>query len=128
MHLYSPGPPIGTHLEEFHVFIRANIGNICSNLTDRMYQEYSNCKLLPNELKAKFAWDIMKGCIDFVRVIKQFGRCADRQSRLATIVVIDESLRNSLEYLIKKYPPSRHKIADSELAKRITKVQKQTDI
>jgi hypothetical protein len=44
------------------------------------------------------------------------------------IAHVNESLRNCLEYLISKYPPSRHKIADSELSKHITEVKRHADV
>jgi hypothetical protein len=40
---------------------------------------------------------------------------------------MDEALRNALEFLIKKYPPSKHKILDTELLKHIIPINKTND-
>jgi hypothetical protein len=41
---------------------------------------------------------------------------------------IDVSFRNILEFLIKKYPPSKHKIVDTELAKYIKETKRQAEL
>lgn len=43
-------------------------------------------------------------------------------------LTVDSSMRNVLEFLIQKYPPSKHKILDTDLAKHITEVKRTGDL
>ena len=40
---------------------------------------------------------------------------------------MDRAMRKSLEYLIKKFPPSKHKIVDTSLARHIVEIKRHTD-
>jgi len=44
------------------------------------------------------------------------------------VSTIDCSLRFQLDFLVHKYPPSRHKIVDTELGKHIPEMRRHTDI
>lgn len=44
------------------------------------------------------------------------------------VAIIDSSLRNSLEFLIHKYPPSRHKVVDTELGRSIGEIKRHTEL
>ncbi len=47
---------------------------------------------------------------------------------MAVTKSIDEATRNILDFLIKKYPPSKNKIVDTELANKIREVNRQSDL
>lgn len=70
----------------------------------------------------------MKFCVGFTQEIKQFRRSSDHNKRTSLITIIDQSLRRTLEYLIDKHPPSKHKIVDTEIAKYVVELRNHTDL
>lgn len=73
--------------------------------------------MLHNELKAKFSWEIMQFCLRLDRSVRircyENGIVLDHRCWADIHSTIDTSLRRVLEFLIKKYPPSKHKILDT---------------
>lgn len=41
--------------------------------------------------------------------------------------LVDRQIRDILEYMLKKYPPSRKKIIDTDLAAKVKEVKRHTD-
>lgn len=97
-----------------------------------MYDEYSQGRMLHNELRAKFSWKIMGFCIGLDRELRsrsgQNNIKLDHNCCAEINTTIDSTLRTVLEFLIRKFPPSKHKIVDTELAKHIKEVKRHGEI
>lgn len=112
--------------------IKNLVGWELTGLTERMYAEYSQGNMLQHELRAKFSWSLAKFLMGIARNLRtnyeKLGIDLDSSARGEIFSNIDLSMRNILEFLIRKYPPSRHKIVDTELARDIREVKRHGDI
>jgi hypothetical protein len=112
-------------------YFKRLIGAFCSSLTSQLYQEYASHQLDEKEMKAKYSWGVM----DFsVRIDKRIKENAKRsqfvlqhETRMEIVAVMDQTFKNVLEFLIKKYPQSKHKVVDTDLSKYIVDVNRQFD-
>jgi uncharacterized protein (DUF924 family) len=95
------------------VLMQKKLGRFCSDLTEEMYNEFTRNKMDQREFKTRFSWSLL----EYVRHMTQEIRASElpmlSNSRIELMILIDQVLRNVLEFLIQKYPPSKYKIIDT---------------
>lgn len=105
-------------------YLKKLVGQFTTDLAQTMYSEYSKGTMLQTELKARFSWEIMQFSLNIDRLVwyncQAYGIHFDNNAMRDLTLNFDTSIRHILEFLIKKYPPSKHKIIDTELARHIT--------
>jgi hypothetical protein len=110
--------------EEITRLARKRIGGCLYNSTDHYYQKYSESKLSYQDMRIQFSWSIISDSFDLFKALKkrdndvtliQFTK--EKKFELARLV--DSEIRNVLEFMMKKYPPTRNKIVDTELSAKV---------
>lgn len=109
-----------------------SIGEFISTLSERMYEVYSGKHLSLEDLKSRYCWEMVTYAVNTTAQmrpqIRELERVDGSDIRIELLSVLDSSSRNALEFQIKKYPPSKHKILDTELLKYIAQVNRVGDL
>lgn len=118
--------------EEENELVTRYTGKFYSALTDLSYSNYASGKVSYEDMKIQYSWNIINRCYDlqelFLEKNFELPSSSKMKRALELLKLVDRSSKESLEYLIHKYPQSRGKVADSELYKRIKEMNKSNEI
>lgn len=122
-------PPVSTK-EEFTVGLMRRMRDFHANLTESLYTEFEQGKLSYREMRKRYSWENMNFYLDLNREILSgpVDYLGSLTNRMHLTKLIDRTTRNILEFLIRKYPPSLTKLADTELANVIAGVNRTSDL
>lgn len=101
-------------------------------MTDQYYWEYSQGIVNYEDMKIKFSWSIMNEAFQLFNTLNQHNTDVTliqltKEKKFEVARLVDREIRDILEYMLMKYPPSRKKIVDTDLAVKIKQVKRHTD-
>lgn len=117
--------------EEFLKVVRAKIGEFYANLTEQLYEKFTKREITYKELKVRFSWAVESYGFDQTEVFvnNRAGRewLATNKDVVKVVGLLNSYHKNTLEYLVQKYPPNHNKIVDTDLSRKIKEIYKHAE-
>lgn len=84
------------------------------------------------DMKIRFSWSIMDESFELFKSLNQHTTDISliqltKEKKFEVARLVDRQIRDILEYMLKKYPPSKKKIIDNDLTSKVKEVKRHTD-